>query len=481
MKTTISIFNPQSTLLALATLAIGSIFLFFNHKNIFVETLLRPHGEVAYNLYKYNSLKVNPARMGALAAKEQVTGRRADYYEIDHEKFGPPTTHRNAFDTIGYGVVIGTLWKITDSLNYLDIQILQLLLLAFFMFLFYYIAFMLFKSKRAALFSGIALLSFFPLFYLNAQVFRDIWPFYAAIILLFITIKFLFDGHSWSILISGSMAFALMQWMRSTIFLMIITTSILLFLYAICSKKLKIKRVLQFTLTVLIANVFFYWLPFMTYNKIAYNRYLVGPAGINLIQGLGEFPNKWGYKLSDGWYADYTEKHFGKEAKKLKLTENEKTSFYDDKMRTVFWKSIKEDPLFYLSCIAKRIPRLLFPGLPWFNYQDKKEIYLMYVTGTPVKELIKTVLREPIIAIDFAARHIYIGLFLLFAYLGILLALIRKQYLALLLLFGGIICAGYSVIFAHIDHRYLIPFYGIFAFFVGYFFHEIINVWNRRI
>ena len=462
----IRLFNKHALLLFCLSLGLNFIFLFFNRKNLFVDGLIKSHGEVAYNIYKYNSIKINPARMGELYKLESKTKQRADYYEIDHEKFGPPTAYRNYGDTIGYGVLIGLIWKITNSLNYLDIQILQILIFSFLMFLFYYIAFILFSSYIIAFLSGIALLLFFPIIYLNVQVFRDIWPYYASIILLFTQLRFLYNNKKWSQLFICGTLFALIQFMRPPIFLLLITTSIVLMLYSLCSSKLKLTHILKLSLTLFALNFIFFWIPFMTYNKIAYNQYLVGPTGVNFIQGIGEFPNKWGYKLSDGWYPN----HMKEEIESLSEIER------DNKAKDLFLSAVKEEPLYYLSCIIKRVPRLLFPGLPWFNYQDTKELYLMYVTGTPLSEIIKLIFRNPTITFDFVARHVYIGFYLLFAYLGIILALIRKKYFTVLILFCGIIFASYYVIFAHIDHRYLIPYYGLFSFFVGYFLCNILKI-----
>jgi hypothetical protein len=146
---------------------------------------------------------------------------------------------------------------------------------------------------------------------------------------------------------------------------------------------------------------------------------------------------------------------------------------HDKKARQLFWQALKSDPWFYLRSIIRRIPRLVLPGLPWFNYQDKAELYHMYLTGTSLKEIFKIVCRDPVILFDFLARHLYVGIFLLLAYLGMLLMLIRKKYFAFFIIFAGIICAGYSVIFMHTDHRYLIPYYAFFALFVGYLAREL--------
>lgn len=446
--------NKHTVILVICAILLNGTFLYIYRKNIFFEGLLRHHGEIAYNLYAYNSIKINTKRIGAISAHEAKTKRRADYCEIDHEAYGPPTQYRNYFDSIGYGIIIGLLWKLTHSLHFFDIQLLQLLLFCLLLLLFYQIAFMLF-DKRTALFSCIALLLFFPVTYLNVQVARDIWPFYAAVILCYTILSYL-KRRSLYVPIIGGTCVALLQFMRPPTFMLILTTGTVLLFYMILSKSYK--PVMTLLCTLILTNILFFWLPFMAYNKVAYDRYVVGPSGINLMCGLGEFENPWGYKLSDGFYADFMNEHYPN------LNDVQK----DDKARELFYKAFKERPWFYVSCLLKRIPRLILPGLPWFNYQDTKGIYKMYLEGMPLKNIIRFIIREPMTLFDFAARHIYIGLFLFLAYLGMLMMLIRRKFFALSLLFLGIIAASYTVIFAHTDHRYLTPYYAFFAICVGY-------------
>jgi len=74
---------------------------------------LKHHGEIAYNVYRYNSLKINNDRIEAIYLREAETGDRADYYEIDHERYGPPTLYRNYYDTT-------TLEKTSYFISFVD-------------------------------------------------------------------------------------------------------------------------------------------------------------------------------------------------------------------------------------------------------------------------------------------------------------------------------------------------------------------------
>jgi len=467
IKSSCKLWNNHTVILFLFSLLINGIFLYVYRKNIYCNGPLRQHGEVAYNVYRYNSTKINPNRLGALCCLEVKNKQRADYYEIDHEQYGPPTQYRSHSETVGYGVLLGLLWKLTHSLNFFDIQLLQLLLFSFLLLLFYQIALMLF-NQRTALFSCIALLLFFPAIYLNVQAMRGIWPYYSAVILLYVSLSYLQKQVSIIVPIIGGVAIALCQFMRTPMFLHVVTTAVVLFGYALTTKELR--SVFKLLLVLFITNLLFFWAPFAAYNKMAYNRYLVSSSGLNFIQGLGEFENPWGYHLCDGWYLNFMKKNYPG------LTPLE----WDDKSKDLFFKAIKENPVFYIKNLLLKMPRLILPGLPWFNYQDTKRIYWMYVHGTPLREIFSIITRKPIIFWDFLARHLYIGLFLLLAYLGILLMLIRKKFFAFSLIFFGIIIVGYSVIFAHIDHRYLVPYYAFFALFVGYLFAQIPMVPSKK-
>jgi len=72
------------------------------------------------------------------------------------------------------------------------------------MLLIYQIGLMLFDSTAVAFYSGIALLCFFPIIFLNVQVLRDIWAYYGLVILLYTSLRFLHAQTSlWHLAIGG--------------------------------------------------------------------------------------------------------------------------------------------------------------------------------------------------------------------------------------------------------------------------------------
>ena len=71
------------------------------------------------------------------------------------------------------------------------------------------------------------------------------------------------------------------------------------------------KKIIGMLIMVVLVNLCCFWGPFFAYNKTFYDRYFVGPIGQDLLEGLGEFPNQWGYQLSDTWFASYITEKYG--------------------------------------------------------------------------------------------------------------------------------------------------------------------------
>jgi hypothetical protein len=435
------LFNKNALILAALALLVNFIFLYFNYdNNKFCPGFMAQHKEVAQSVYRYNSIKVGPL------------------------KDGRPTKYRSYSDTPAYGLLMGLLWKVTGSENLLYMKLFQVLLFVFFMFLFYQIAFMIFASAIPAIISCIALLFFFPMLFLNVQIAKDGLVYYAGVILLYTILKYLIFKPSFLYLATGSTCFALFQWFRpSLIFTTLLFSLVIVFFYMLLAKY-NLKTIALSFLCLILPNILVFWIPFASYNKAAYGHAIIMPKGYNLLSGLGEFPNKWGYELGEGWIVPHLQKHHNYQGSDG--YESEK------KAEEVFWQRFHENPCHFFSSVLKRIPRIFFPGLLWFNYQDNVELYTLYATGTPIKDIFKMLLRSPSIIFDFVARHIYIGLYLLIAYLGLLLALIRKKWLFIFLVYFGTIVPSYSVIISHTEHRYLIPSYAFYALFVGYFIYE---------
>ncbi len=217
---------------------------------------------------------------------------------------------------------------------------------------------------------------------------------------------------------------------------------------------------------VCLTNFLFFWVPFWAHNKIFYDRYVVGPAGQDLLEGLGEFENKWGFKLDDVWFGAYIRSKYGL---------RDGTPAFDDAAKKEFWKAYWQDPFFYWTCIAKRSSMLILPPL-----------YAIYMKDSPFRgdgsyfEKIKRAFSSRALLWDFFVRHVYVRLFLLLGYLGAILLLVRRKYFALAIILS-IIAGGFGKLPSHIEYRYLIPFYWIFALLVGFAIAEIYRALKQRL
>lgn len=214
------------------------------------------------------------------------------------------------------------------------------------------------------------------------------------------------------------------------------------------------KELLAIVITLCAANILFFWVPFITINYSWYGRAVVGPVGQDLVEGLGEFENQWGYKLNDEWIADYI-------GKKYNVPYG--TVAFDDAAVKEFNQAFAQHRMLFFINMLKRMPDLIAPGLQWLHY--KKSPYEQCITTV---DKINVVFSSWPAFVDFVLRHLLIRLFFLCGYIGMVIALYHRRYFELLLIGVGIICAGFGKLPSHIEYRYLIPFYWGFSFFVGY-------------
>jgi hypothetical protein len=441
--------------LCIAALLLNIFFLSFHYNKPFFEELLLPHGEIAYNVCMHNSIKTNPERMKQVALQQRDKGALIDYADIDHSHFAYPTEYRSINDTVGYGIVLGLLWKLTGACYYWYMQIVQAILFSLGMWLFYDIAFLLFGNAHIALFCSIAQLFFFPLMYLNVQVLRDIWAYYALLLLLYGLLSYLKKGTSVYTVIMCSIFFSLFQGVRPTVFFTLATVSLAVWWWF---KNERTKKVMTALGIFWITNVLLFWLPFMAYNKIAYNQYLVSPAGQDLYEGLGEFENDKGYVMDDGVFEREMKEKYG-----LVLG----TVACDEKGKELFWQAVKEDPAFYITCLVKRLQFIFFFNPLWTSYVDD-----LFNSAATMKEKIRIVVTQPgsfvMKCIDYlSAKLLYVEFFLLLGWLGFFLLLLQKNYLPVVMV-AAVILSSISKFPSHMEPRYLVTFYWVFSFFVGY-------------
>ena len=121
-----------------------------------------------------------------------------------------------------------------------------------------------------------------------------------------------------------------------------------------------------------------------------------------------------------------------------------------------------QNPLIFIKSVIRRVPDLVFPNLAWSFYPEH-----LYGKGISFIEKLRKAIRSPLIALDFFSRLLYVRLFLLVGYIGLVLMFMRKKYIEVLILIA-IVCSSWNIVISHIEYRYLTPFYSVFSFFVGY-------------
>lgn len=388
------------------------------------------------------------------------------------------------FEGPAYGWLMGLLWKLTGSLRYYDMQVLQMFLFAFSCLLLYW-SMLFVVEKRAAFFSALAVPLFFPLMFLNINPVRDVFCFYGATVLVYLVMQAFYGKSRLLVNVGGGFFIAVCQWMRQTVFSALGAVSVFLFLYVFLFERKKISATCTLLIILWGTNIAGFWIPWMAFNKQVFGRYLVGQSGQLLLDSMGYTgPNKINPKCPDtnnGLYCDacvtqYTIKRFDLDTSQVRVG----TLEMDDKMKEAFWEWFWQDPAFWFKGLFWRIKKVLFLDLTWStthglswqhynsfsNYTDRlKAAYVSYgFYGL----------------LEFLFRRWYVRCLMILGYAGAALLVKQKKFLFLGVLLsiciGGIIPA----IISHPEHRYLTPFYFVYPLLGGYFLYILGNYLYRK-
>ena len=441
----------------LLSIVIGFIFLNVNKDICMNGNVARFHSEIGYNFYKENSVKVNYDRINY--AHEFITkeDKLLDYADFDADAFDGNKTFLEPKDTVGYGVLLGLIWKITGSFRHRDIRILQIIIFSLIVVLFYMVVFLLFNSYSFSLLCSFLLLSFTPLSCLNAQAHRDIWAFYGGVIILFSLLKFFKNNGSVFSLLIGGIAFTLCQWIRSPVFFCLPSLLIVFwFFYK--------KNFLKAFLVLGLVNVFLFWLPFAVYNKIAHGDYIASCAGHGLLVGLGgkEKPNKWGFLWDDNDVAKFVKSRSGMDLKTHSIE-------YDAMAKQLFWELVREDPKYFIGVLLSRTKEMFCCKFGFSFFLDN------FMSGGGFLHKVKAALKEPVKFVlkltDFIYNRLFfIELYVLLGWLGLLVMFFRKKYFETFIIFAAM-APFFAIFTSHIEGRYLIVVYWVLSIPLAYFLY----------
>lgn len=444
-------------MLVILAACVNLFFLYMHNPHIYFA-ITQAHGQIGYHLYNCNQLGIDPLLTKQVNKKMQKQQQLIDYNTVTcdthHEHGSFPIN-----DTIGYGVLLGLLWKITGSLKFFDVQVLQIILFSILMLFYYQLAYLLFGSSSIAFVCGIAHLFFFPLLAYNVMPVRDIWAYYGLLILAYATIACNNGQITSSALIAYILFFCICLWMRPTLSL----ASALFTLLALHTHGRK--KSLRYVATVWTITGLFFWLPSIYYNKINYNRYFVSPAGQSLLEGLGEIANPWEHQLNDEYVNEFI-------STKYHLQYG--TPAFDEAAMKEFVICVKENPWHYITTLIYRLPDILLPGLQWIFYTQSP-----YARCITLWEKLDLIFSCPAQLLNFFARHIWMRMYLLLSYIGLYFIWRHQQYKAFLII-AICLLSGLSTYPSHIEYRYIVPFYWILSLSLGYLWYYVMNFYTKN-
>lgn len=195
-------------------------------------------------------------------------------------------------DTVGYGILLGLLWKITHSLRFYDVQLVQIVMFSLLMLIYYQIAYLLFESTMIAFMCGMFQLLFFPLLAYNVMPVRDVWAYYGMLVLLYASLASYYNQLALPDLVICFIFVSCCLWMRPTLACATVLLTMFSIMYMMRYEE-HYKKITTFLAALWLITVFCFWLPYMHLNYTTYGRCLVSPAGQSLLEGLGELPNRW--------------------------------------------------------------------------------------------------------------------------------------------------------------------------------------------
>ena len=408
------------------------------------------HGNLAFNVYRYTIPALSCSLTHTMHALQNGKAQLIEYAVVRNDDFGKPAIPFPVNDTIGYGLLLGILWKCSHSLLFMDVIVLQIMIYLI-MFLLFYKSVQWLCDESTARYATIAFLFYMPLVALNVHAVRDVWAAYGAITLLFAVIGYINNRFSWILLLPCLLWISICLWIRPSLFLAMIIFSVILMMNAIMHHKSRKKSITMVIFLWTTTGISF-WLPLFYFNTVTYDRLFVGPVGQDLLEGLGEFENPWEHQLSDEYVAQLIHKKYGYLYG---------TPAFDDAAKKEFDRAYQEQPSLFWKHMIQRIPMLIMPALPWIFYEESP------YCGLTTKDKIQRLISSPWLWLDGIARYLFIWMYLLMGYAGLILLCKHKKWMPFIYIIA-LLCASWAKLPSHIEYRYLTPYYWVLCISIGY-------------
>lgn len=365
-------------------------------------------------------------------------------------------------DTPWYGFMLGLIWKCIGTPSLIYIQIVQIILFSLIALVLWRIILLCFENPviQAAVMLGFFF--YLPLVRMNVIPGRDVWSFYASIVLLYALIEVLYRPKKNNrYMILAPVFFGICQLFRPNVLFLLITLFISAFGIAFFWHKEKIKHLFRTMLLWMICNIVVFWVPFLVFNKITYNRWFVSYSGHALVQAFSTVENPWGFSFSD----EATHNFIANRYPGVIYA----TPEYGDAGIKIFKSLFQKYPLLYIKAFLKSLRQAFFENMPGHIY-----LSIRYKEYDQIKgfEKIKNIVREKgfFELFFFIIHHYFVKNIQWLGYCGFALALLFKKTRRIAFLcFFGVVCGVVGLLFSHCESRYVIPFYWPFGLFAGYF------------
>jgi len=345
-------------------LTVRALVLYFYHDEYFASSISIMYGEVARHIVAGQGIveSYDPQSTDyrgynnytMFLYNEQIKNRKL----IDFEDIPAPKneTLRTATTYIspGYLLLLSSTYLLFNQQRYIFLQTLQIVLDSIVVFFIYFIVKRIFNRNDVALLSAFLYAIYPPIVRLSIAVIHDAVMSFFIIVPVYLFIEWVFNKKLKYLILCGIM-FGISSYMKATVLLLAIP---LCLVYFINTKDIK-KSLKSLILIMFFAFVII--IPWTIYYYHMTGDIMITPrtgSGVRTWIAIGEYENKWGALLED----DKVDEFMRSQGVNYRLG----TLEYDNWFLSKTFEVIKNDPIWYISSIVKRLPFLIFL-LPRWN------------------------------------------------------------------------------------------------------------------
>lgn len=447
--------NWRPACLILAGLFLNSLFVYHHYrvaKEEPAKNITYAWHAQAYSFYKYGF-------SNKLASVVVQKGSIKDLGIVDTigVKEDPQFVVPCIYDPVFYAAFCSWVWKLCGAPSFLFLMLINTFIFSIALVMLFNALKLLFRNGNKAFFTTCGALAFLPLVYHNTMNTRDVHHFYAFTIFLYFTLSYIFEKKSFAFLSFGAFLFALCHLVRPALFSSLFALAGVFFLWG-CYAPLYRRKILISLSTFCGMSILFFWAPFMVFNKITYDRYFINPKGESFLVGFQGLPFPDGEPM-EGMVGAFIAR---KEGKIIPMGDQ----YFDDLCWKYFKIYFKKYPIHYFKCMFLRVKGMFWHDLIWRKY------YFFEIKQNASKfEKLGILLSNPGMLLEYISR-LYVRLILFLGFIGLFLALFKREYLFVGIVIFGIVLSSVYLWIEHFQQRVLamhqwgialLAFYGLFC------------------